>query len=75
MFAVLVKISNNPYVTNLFRRYVFDEQPTVQNVLDHLASNVKSQVPWANAKVLLCGAKLMVASDIIPANAVLTVCL
>lgn len=55
MFAVLVKISNNPYVTNLFRRYVFDEQPTVQVVLDHLASNVKSHVPWANAKVALWG--------------------
>ncbi len=56
MFAVLVKIGNNPYMTNVFRRYVFDEQPIVQDVLDHLASTVKSQVPWANAKVLLCGA-------------------
>ena len=75
MYSVLVKFGNNPYVTIVLRRYVFDEQPTVQDVLNRVANDVKSQVPWVDAEVFLCGAKLMATADTVPDRGVLTICL
>ena len=75
VFVVSVKIGNNPYKTHVLKQYLFDAQPTVQDVLGRLASEDKVRVMEANVKVLLSGAKVMALLEVVPDNGILTICL